>query len=121
MGSQKPPRSGGGSAPNSQTPKQPEPGRKNATDAPAAKLHHDVDPDSSTDDEEDIAEQPDSPMLDSEPQDQIEAFDWDELQCRYHKKMGELNAKEDGIMNEFNGLCDASLPASILVLVLIAW
>lgn len=98
---------------------QPESGRNNAVDAPAAKVDHDVDPDSSTDDEEDDVEQPDSPMLDSEPQDQIEVFDWDELQRRYHEKMEQLNATEDGIMNEFNSLCDASRPTSMLFSMLI--
>lgn len=79
------------------------------TDATAAKQNLDVDAESSTDDEEAIAEPSDSPMQDAEPQDQIETFDWDAHSHRYHTKMDELNAKENGILNEFNDLCDVSL------------
>ncbi|KAK6398025.1 hypothetical protein LTR65_003105 [Meristemomyces frigidus] len=44
----------------------------------------------------------------SEPQDRIEAFDWQQLQQRYHEKMHELDADEQAIFAEFNSLCNAS-------------
>ncbi|KAK4550020.1 hypothetical protein LTR36_002987 [Oleoguttula mirabilis] len=40
----------------------------------------------------------------SEPQDRIEAFDWQQLQQRYHEKMHELDADEQAIFAEFNSL-----------------
>ena len=83
-------------------------------DSSAAKQKADADTnvnaDSSMDDDD--AEEFDSPML-SEPHEQIDMFDWDDLQKRYHDKAKELDDEEAGIMHEFQALCDASLLSSI--------
>jgi hypothetical protein len=117
--SQKPPRSGQGSTANSQSSQPPDAVNKDVTDSSAAKQEADddvdADRDSSTDDDE--AEKPDSPML-SEPHEQIEMFDWGDLQQRYHDETKQLDSEEAGIMNEFHALCDASLlsPSSFTLL-----
>ena len=109
--SQKPPHSGQDAVPKTQTPQATDTTtRKEAT--VSASEQHGANGDSSSDGEvndDDVTEQPDSPILDSEPQDQVDAFNWRDLEQRYHDKMEELNAQEKSIMNEFNGLCDESL------------
>lgn len=44
-----------------------------------------------------------------EPREQIENFNWQDLEQRYHDKMGQLNAEENDIMVEFDQLCNVSL------------
>lgn len=58
----------------------------------------------------------DIPSSPSDPQDEIEDFDWSDLQLRYHNRMIELNAKEQGIFAEFNDLCGVGTfwPTSLL-------
>ena len=117
MSSQQPPRSGQGSTTNSQS-SQPGIKTKNVTDSSAVeqKADTDADGDSSTDDDEE-EEELDSPTL-SEPHEQIEMFDWDDLQQRYHDKTRQLDSEEATIMDEFHALCDASLlsPSRVTVL-----
>lgn len=45
-----------------------------------------------------------------EPQDRIDDFDWGDLEQRYHRKMNELGAVEQGIYEDFNSLCNAGYP-----------
>ena len=99
--SQNPPRSGQGSVPDTQATQAIKGETNVSTTKKPIKPQDDL---PSDDTEEDEAVQPDSPMLDSEPEEQIEAFDWHHLQERYHAKMAELNQQEQAIMNEFNGL-----------------
>lgn len=114
---QKPPHSAQSSVPNTQT--QQTSGAKSNTkiQTSSTENQHNAKDDGSTDGEEeddDDAEQPDSPMPDSEPQEQIEAFDWSDLEQRYHYKMGELNRQEADVMNEFNTLCDECLSTLLI-------
>lgn len=100
--------------PNTQIPQQSDTASKDGTKASAVKQHPDTQETNSTDDEnEDEPEEVDSSMPDSEPQDQIEAFDWDELQQCYHDKTHELDQQEQAVMNQFNSLCDERVPVLI--------
>jgi hypothetical protein len=112
--SQKPPRSGQGSVASIQTSQAIETTAKKEATLSAPTKRHDAVGSRSLGGEDGVdndVEQTDSPMSDSEPQDQIEIFNWRDLQERYHTRMEELNAQEENIMNEFNGLCDESLLA----------
>lgn len=106
--SQKPPRSGQGSTASTQSSQPRDTEAKDVTDAPATtqKADNEATGDDSTDNDE--ASEPDSPEL-SEPYERIEIFDWNELQQRYHDKTSQLHSEEAGIVDEFHGLCDASL------------
>lgn len=44
------------------------------------------------------------------PDEQLDLFDWDGLNDRYHKKMKELCAQEQSVMDEFNQLIDVYIP-----------
>lgn len=107
--SQQPPRSGQGAVQNTQTQQTSCAKPKNSTQTSSNQKQADAKDDGSTDEEkedDDDAEQLDSLMADSEPQEQIDAFDWSDLEQRYHNKMRELNTQEADIVNEFNAICD---------------
>lgn len=54
--------------------------------------------------EDDIQSSNSPPGADSDVE--LEAFDWVDLEQRYHDKVSELQMKEDGIMEEFGALCN---------------
>ena len=55
----------------------------------------------------------DDPPLADDPADVLEAFDWADLQQRYHDRMGALNDSEGAILRDFERLCSVS-PATQL-------
>lgn len=64
----------------------------------------------------DDTESSESPFI-GDARDELENFDWKDLEQRYHDKIHELNSKESEIMMEFDKLCSVSY---VLVYVLAA-
>ena len=100
--SQKPPRSGQGSQHTQKLQSQGD----EAAHGTAEKQNQAASTDETTSDDTGSCFDSDP----GEPQDKIEDFDWNDLQHRYHDKITEVNDTERRIMEEFNGLCDASFP-----------
>lgn len=61
----------------------------------------------------DLSESDDTTDETTEPQDQVEKFDWDRLMTRYHSTINGLNEQEDDVMNEFQKLCQVYLPLRV--------
>lgn len=90
------PRSGQGSQkPRSKSAKDPKSSRPDAASL-------------TTTDDEDEESDPSASIDESEPQDRIQDFDWDDLQQRYHQRMDEFAHKEQAISDEFMRLVDVS-------------
>lgn len=95
--SQRPPQSAQKSISAKLTQEMPPPLMKPIHDKPEP-MDEDVEEDGEADD----------PSTPSEPQDPLEVFAWRDLEQRYHDKIRELNLVEDGIIDEFDKLCDVS-------------
>jgi hypothetical protein len=94
--------------------RQPAVPSKNATKdtvhaTPRKRSHVEVDQRQTADDEEAMDE-------DNEPADSIAAFDWMELESRYHQQMDHFLAQEQDLYKSFGELCQVRNGSLILPL-----
>jgi len=72
---------------------------------PRKRSHVEVDQQQSADDQDTSDE-------DSEPANRIAAFDWMELQTRYHQQLEQFDTQEQALYHSFNELCNVIHPYS---------
>ena len=92
-----------------QSQQVPAPPLDKASEDSAAAMHKRTNSDDTIADESEAESESPTP---SEPQIRIDAFNWSELEQRYHDKMAELDLNEQGIYHEFHDLCSVSVACS---------
>jgi hypothetical protein len=76
---------------------------------PRKRSHVEVDQQQTTDDEEAADE-------DNEPANSIAAFDWLELESRYHQQMDHFQTQEQDLYKSFGELCQVRKDSLVLLL-----